>query len=369
MKVLIINTVRFRLNGITSVIMNYYRNMDKRDVQTDFVVVNEISQEYCRELEADGCHIHLLPRKKNPLAYMLGLFRIMRRNRYDIVHIHGNSAMMLFDVLPARLAGVPVRIVHSHNTTCSHMKLHKLLLPWFRKCYTHGFACGQEAGKWLFGQESFVELKNGINLRAYRYDESVRKDFREKIHAGEKIVLGHVGNFIEQKNHSFLLDWYAKLAGDNDNYLLLLISDGALLEPMKQKAEQLNLQDKVLFLGKTTEVPGYLQAMDAFVLPSLHEGLPVVLIEAQAAGLPCYVSDRVTPQADLTHSLTFLPIDDASVWSQRLAEETQRWKNSDRNRNCADWQQMIAAEGYDVTQNAGRLMQLYGMYAAEVKKH
>lgn len=368
MKVLIINTVRFRLNGITSVIMNYYRNMDKQDVQTDFVVVNEISQEYRRELEADGCHIHLLPRKKNPLAYMFGLFRLLRRNRYDIVHIHGNSAMMLFDALPAKLAGVPVRIVHSHNTTCSHMKLHKFLLPWFRKCYTHGFACGQEAGEWLFGQETFVELKNGIDLRAYRYDESVRKDFRERILAGDKTVLGHVGNFIEQKNHSFLLDWYAKLAGDNDNYLLLLISDGALLEQMKQKAEQLNLQDKVLFLGKTTEVSGYLQAMDAFVLPSLHEGLPVVLIEAQAAGLPCYVSDKVTTQADLTKSLTFLPIQDPVAWSQRLADDTEKWKNLDRKLQCSAWQQMIAKEGYDVTCNAGILKSWYESYVSEARK-
>lgn len=369
MKVLIINTVRFRLNGITSVIMNYYRNMDKQDMQTDFVVVNEISQEYRRELEADGSRIYRLTRKKNPLSYMLGLYRLMKKNRYDIVHVHGNSAMMFFDVLPAKLAGVPVRIVHSHNTTCSHMKLHKLLLPFFRKCYTHGFACGQEAGKWLFGEKAFTELKNGIDLRAYRYDESVRQEHREKIQAGDRVVIGHVGNFIEQKNHSFLLDWYAKLAGDNDQYLLLLISDGALLEPMKEKAQQLGLRDKVLFLGKTTEVPGYFQAMDAFVLPSLHEGLPVVLIEAQAAGLPCYVSDKVTTQADLTKSLTYLPIEDATVWAERMAEDTEKWMNLDRLQQCDDWQQLIAEEGYDVTRNAGWLKQLYGMYIAEAKKH
>lgn len=365
MRVLIINTVRFRLNGITSVIMNYYRNMDKQDVQTDFVVINEISREYRRELETDGCHIYQLTRKINPLAYMIDLFRLMRRNRYDVVHIHGNSAMMLFDVLPAKLAGVPVRIVHSHNTTCSHMKLHKLLLPVFRKCYNYGFACGQEAGNWLFGDGPFVELKNGIDLSAYRYDESVRKEYREKIQAGNCMVIGHIGNFIEQKNHTFLLDWYAELAGNNDDYLLLMISDGALLEQMKEKAQRLGLENKVLFLGKTTEVSAYLQAMDAFVLPSLHEGLPVVLIEAQAAGVPCYVSDQVTQQSDLTRSVTFLPIADASVWARRLAEEAPDWKTCDRQQKCAEWQQMIAAEGYDVTRNAGRLKSLYEAYIVE----
>ena len=150
--------------------------------------------------------------------------------------------------------------------------------------------------------------------------------------------------------------------------MLLLISDGALLEQMKQKAEQLNLQDKVLFLGKTTEVPGYLQAMDAFVLPSLHEGLPVVLIEAQAAGLPCYVSDKVTTQADLTKSLTFLPIQDPVAWSQRLADDTEKWKNLDRKLQCSAWQQMIAKEGYDVTCNAGILKSWYESYVSEARK-
>lgn len=362
MKVLIINTVRFRLNGITSVIMNYYRNIDKQELQTDFVVTNEISQEYREELESDGCRIYRLERKKNPLSYMYGLFRLMRRNRYDVVHIHGNSAMMLFDVLPAKLAGVPVRIVHSHNTTCSHMKLHKLLLPIFRKCYTQGFACGAEAGAWLFGQEPFVELKNGIDLTAYRYDENLRQEFRKMIQAGDRTVIGHIGNFVEQKNHSFLLDWYAELAGDNDNYLLLLISDGALMEEMQEKAKQLGLDGKVLFLGKTTQVAGYLQAMDAFVLPSLHEGLPVVLIEAQAAGLPCYVSNRVTKQVNLTGSVQFLPIDDTTAWARCMTDMAERRAKTDRQQSCERWQQLIAAAGYDVTRNADRLKRLYKAY-------
>lgn len=368
MKVLIINTVEFRLNGITSVIMNYYRNMDKQDMQIDFVAVEGISAEFRQELEAGHCRVYQLTRKKNPLGYMLKLFGLMRRNRYDVVHIHGNSATMFFDVFPAKLAGIPVRIVHSHTTSCSHMKLHKLLLPFFRKCYTHGFACGQEAGAWLYGQGPYVELKNGINLRSYCYDEARRREFRDKIHAGDRKVIGHVGYFAEVKNHSFMLDWFAKLAENNDDYLLLLIGEGALMEAMKQKAEQLNIQNKVLFLGKTTEVPGYLQAMDAFVLPSLHEGLPVVLVEAQAAGLPCYVSEKVSGQADLTNSLEFISIEDASAWTQRLADDTAKWMNLDRQLQCAAWQEMIAKEGYDITRNAGILKSLYESYVVEARK-
>ena len=360
MKLLIINTVRFRLNGITSVIMNYHRNMDRQGIQTDFVVPNEVSPEYREELERDGCRIYRLERKKNPLAYMCGLYRLMKKNKYDIIHVHGNSAMMFFDILPAKLAGVRVRIVHSHNTTCSHMKMHKLLLPFFQKCYTHGFACGKEAGEWLFGQKPYVELKNGINLKDYAYDETVRQQYRKRINAGDRTVIGHVGNFIEQKNHTFLLDWYAKLAADSDDYLLLLISDGALMEAMKQKTRELGLEKKVLFLGKTTEVAGYLQAMDMFVLPSLHEGLPVVLIEAQAAGLPCYVSETVTKQADLTDSLMFLPLNDIATWAETVKKGSSQC--ADRAATCMLWQREIAKAGYDVTQNAGRLKNLYSSF-------
>lgn len=360
MRILIVNTVRFRLNGITSVILNYYRNMDRTDMQIDFVVPNEISEEYRAELEGCGSRIFHLPRKKNPLAYALRLYWVIKENRYDVIHVHGNSAMMTVDLLPAWLAGVKVRIAHSHNTTCSHMKAHKLLLPLFRRCYTHGFACGEDAGRWLFGSEPFEVLKNGIDLRQYRYDEVQRQEFRNRIHAEDRIVLGHVGNFIEQKNHAFLLDWFKLLADKNQNVLLLLISDGALMDAMKEKAHLLGLDDQVLFLGKTTEMPGYMQAMDLFVLPSLHEGLPVVLVEAQAAGLRCYVADTVTRETDLTDSIRFLPITDGEVWADTIQDHLVSAQN--RTEDCENWQRAISEAGYDVTRNADRMRKLYSAY-------
>ena len=365
MRLLIVNTVRFRLNGITSVIMNYYRNMDRSGMQIDFVVPNEISEEYRTELENGGSKVYHLPRKKNPLGYMLGLYRVIRKNRYDVVHVHGNSAMMTVDLLPAWLAGVKVRIAHSHNTTCSHMKAHKLLQPLFRKCYTHGFACGVEAGRWLFEEAPFEVLKNGIDLNQYRYDEGLRQTYRARINAGDRIVLGHAGNFIEQKNHTFLLEWFKLLADENENVMLLLISDGALMDAMKEKTHGLGLDEKVLFLGKTTEMPGYLQAMDMFVLPSLHEGLPVVLVEAQAAGLRCYVSDAVTAEANLTGSMHYLPIDASWRWADALQDAMTQQQN--RAGDCDVWQKMIASAGYDVTHNANRVRWLYQSYCDEGK--
>lgn len=362
MRILIINTVRFRLNGMTSVILNYYRNMDKSGMQIDFVVSNKISKQYRTELESNGSNIYYLPRKSNPLSYQMKLYKILKEKKYNLVHVHGNSAMMLLDILPAKIANVPVRIVHAHNTTCSHIMLHKILFPIFEKCYTHGFACGQDAGRWLYGDRPFVELKNGIDLMKYQFDKSIREEYRKKIQAGNKVVLGHVGNFIEQKNHTFLLDWYAELLKENSNYLLLLISDGALLEVMKEKVHRLGIENNVLFLGKTTEVHNYLQAMDIFVLPSLYEGLPVVLVEAQASGLPCLVADTVSREANLTNSIEFVSIDNTVDWVKKVRETSDQLLTRNRNKECLNWQHVIAEAGYDITQNANYLKKLYTNY-------
>ena len=357
MKVLVITTVRFRLNGITSVIMNYYRNMDRQGMIIDFVVPNQISDKYHKELEHNGSTVFELSRKSNPFQYQKELQNLLQKQHYDVVHIHGNSAMMLIDTLPCKRAGVKKIIVHSHNTTCSHMFLHKLLLPWFRKTYTDALACGNDAGKWLYGNEPFTVLRNGICLEQYAFNLEIREKYRQKIGAGEKIVIGHVGNFIEQKNHSFLIDVFAELLSKNSNYQLLLISDGALLEQMKQKVKSLHIEDSVIFLGKTTEVNHYLQAMDIFVLPSLYEGLPVVLIEAQAAGLPCLVSDCVTEEANLTEELQFIAIDDTKKWANAILHIKQ--STAERSQNCKLWQKRIADKHYDIKSNTRLLRKIY----------
>lgn len=365
MKVLVVSTVRFRLNGITSVILNYYRNLNKEDMKIDFVVPNEISEDYKKELNSNGSVVYHIPRKKKPFAYQKKLYQILKQNQYDIIHIHGNSAMMLLDVLPAKFAKTEVRIVHSHNTTCNYVWIHKILEPIFKLCYTHGFACGEDAGKWLFGNDDFVLLKNGIELEKYKYDEKIRQIYREKIGATNRKVVGHVGNFIEQKNHEFLIDVFAELVKKDENYLLLLISDGALLNHIKEKVKNLNLDNNVIFLGKCTEVYNYLQAMDLFVLPSLHEGLPVVLIEAQASGLPCFVSDKVSKESDLTNSINFIDISNLKSW----IEEINNFFVSDIKKNRMEVsrinQDKISMQGYDVKKNASIMEELFKKYLNE----
>lgn len=368
MKILIVTTVRFRFNGITSVILNYYRNMNKSDMQIDLVTPNEISDEYMAEFKSNQSNVFYIDRKGKPLLYFCKLIKLLKREKYDIVHIHGNSSMMLIDVLPAVFAGVPVRIVHSHNTTCNHIWLHKLLNPLFRICYTHGLACGQDAGKWLYGNRDFIELKNGIDVDRYRFDESIREQYREKLGVGDKILLGHVGNFIEQKNHTFLIDVFADLVKTDPNYILLLISDGALMEMIKSKVDKLGLSENVIFLGKTTEVSNYIQAMDIFLLPSLYEGLPVVLIEAQASGIPCIVSDKVAEEANLTGTIKYLDIEHTDSWVNEIKSDAEALSVSDRHAACEANLELLTQKGYNVTQNAQILKHHYIKFL-KGKKH
>lgn len=366
MRILIVSTVPFNFNGIASVIMNYYRSMNKKELQFDFVVVDEITDEFKNEIERNSSRIFCLSRGKNPIKYMRCLYKIIKLYNYNIVHVHGNSATMAIDLLPARIAEVPIRIAHSHNTTCSHKKLHKLLYPIFENLMTHGFSCGNDAGKWLFKDKPFNVIKNGIDLNEFIYDEQIRNKYREKVNAGNKIVVGHVGNFVKQKNHEFIVKIMNELSRISPEYIFLLIGFGELYTEIKDIIHHLNLDDKVVFVGKTTEVNKYLQAMDLFILPSLHEGLPLVLVEAQASGLPCLVSESVSSETKLSNLINFMPINDAKDWAKWIYSSTECW-NDERMIKMGKAHINIINEGYDITNSANHMKDLYQEYIIKSK--
>lgn len=364
MKILVISTVRFKLNGISSVIMNYYKAMNKEEIEMDIVSIDDPIEEYKRQFEQYSIHYFVI-KKSKIFRYFFKLFAVAKAGNYEIVHVHGNSANMAIELLACWLAGIKVRIAHSHNTSSLHPGTHKLLYPLFSLLYTHGFACGQDAGRWLFHDKPFEVITNGIDLKKYNYDSKIRAIYREKIGAKDRIVIGHIGNFIEQKNHEFLINAFSDLIKRDNKYLLLLISDGYLLEPMKKKVQSLGLCDSVIFLGKTTEIQNYMLAMDMFVLPSLHEGLPVVLVEAQASGLPCLVADTVAKEADLTNSIKRLSIESEKIWVNQIMKLGTELLHRDRETISRDWKTLIRKAGYDINKNANYMRDLYFKYIAE----
>ena len=360
-KILVINTVRFKLNGISAVIKNYYQAMDKDGFEFEFLAIDTPSIEYQKFFHENNCIYHVIT-KKNILKYFVEIVNLCRKNKYDIVHIHGNSANMAIELLAATFGGVKHRITHSHNTATLHPMMHILLYPIFSALCNFRLACGSKAGKWLYRNKPFTVLKNGIDLEKYLISEEVRNQYRKGLNISKDyILIGHIGNFIEQKNHRYLIDIFEDVHKKNVNTALVLISDGILMGEIKKDVKKRGLKDSVIFLGKTLEVEKYLQAMDIFLLPSLYEGMPVVLIEAQASGLPCLISNTISNEVDITGCCRFLPITSETIpeWSKTIIEMTNTLKNKERTEIANENRRKIRLNGYDIKQNANILRQVY----------
>lgn len=366
MRVLVINTVPTGKNGMTNVIFNLYGAMDRRDITVDYVAVNEPDPEYVRQINAGGGQVFILRRTfPNVVGYYVGLRRLIRRGKYDIVHAHGNSATLALEMRAARSAGCPVRIAHSHNTTCRYRLLHKMLTPAFGRDCTHRLACGTDAGKWLYGKADFTVLHNGVDTERFAFDPRTRARIREQfgIRDGD-VVIGHVGAFVAAKNQSFLADVFDALAENEESYRLMFVGDGPLRHAVERKMAELHPEDKVIFVGNTDWVEEYLSACDLIVMPSLFEGLPLTLIEEQANGLSCIVSDNITREADKTGKLVFLPLScGAAKWAETVRQVSAKQHRTEEDARIAA--ETVARCGYDIRTNAQELKRYYERALAE----
>lgn len=360
MKVLMIFSGLVSNEGIGNNVINYFKHIDKSDLQMEFIVQNQPQEWMAKEIINNNSNYYVLKdRKKNIPKYIMELTKIIKQNKYDIVHVHGSSCLLFIDLFAAKLANVKVRIAHSRNTSCNHMFLHKLLRPLFNKVVTHCFACGQDAGKWLFKNRDFKVINNGKEIDKFLYDEKIRNEYRSKLNIEDKIVVGHIGRFNNQKNHEFLIDIFSKLVMLNEKYVLLLIGQGPLLDDIKEKVKKLNIQNNVIFMGETNEVSQLLQAMDLFVFPSKHEGLPNVLLEAQLAGLPIYASDAITDEVNVCGLVQFLSLEDSQeIWIAKIAE----YKEFDRIVKREIIKEKFIQAGFDIKENAKQLKKIYCDY-------
>ena len=356
-KVLVAATVGLKLYGVTNSIMNYYRLMDKYDLQIDFVTTNKVPKRLKDEINQNGGKVYeLTMRKYNPLKYLIQLARIMKREKYDIVHAHGNSATLAIELKVAKMCGVKVRISHCHNCTCDHMLYHKLLKPLFDHNYTHAFACSEVAGKWLYGEKPFTVINNAIPITNFFYNKKERKKYRKILGFENKKVIGHIGHFSYQKNHEFLIKIFSELYRQDNSYRLLLIGDGDLRDKLIKQVVDLGLNDAVCFYGETLKVPKLLQAMDLFVFPSRFEGLGMAVIEAQAAGLPCIVSDVVPLEAKITPQFELLSLNvSLDTWVKKILE----FSRLDRENYSEQIKDNLLDSNYNIQTEAGKLKNLY----------
>lgn len=340
--------------GIETMLMNYYRRIDRNRLQFDFLVHRNFRADFDDEIEALGGRIYRVP-PMNPLspAYQKALRNFFREHPYEVVHCHLNykSGIVL---AAAKQAGVPVRIAHAHIASMQSdwkqavRKMMKILIP---HTATNLLACGQEAGRAVFGKHSFALMANAINGDAFRYNEATRQAKRKELNLGSELAIMHVGRFDYQKNHVFLIDLFSEVIEREATAKLVLVGDGAMRPEIEDRARQRLPQGSVMFLGTRSDIPELLQAADVFVFPSHFEGLPVTVIEAQAAGLPCIKSDAVTSECVVTDLVESLPITDPKLWAEAILCK----KNHPRNDQLA----AIQASGYDITTAAVKLEQFY----------
>ena len=348
---------RMDYGGIEMVVMNYYRHIDRTKIQFDFIVFEESELPQRKKIEELGGRVYEVPSLRHPFAYSRAVLKLFKKNKYDIVHANMNT-LSVFPLRMAKKAGVPVRICHNHSTAGlgeTKKNILKNILRHFSKIYpTELFACSEYAGKWLYGDKaSFRVIKNAIDIDRFKYNEKTRADVRRKLGIEDKLVLGHVGRFELQKNHDFILDIFHSVHQINPKTALLLIGEGELEDKMKKKADELGLKDSVFFLGTMNDCAPYYQAMDAFALPSLYEGLGMVAIEAQAAGLPCFLSDRVPKETAITDSVYTLSLEQTlDEWAEFILEKVTKNKRKDESVK-------IREAGYDIELEAEKLMGIY----------
>ena len=347
--------------GVESVVMNYYRHIDKSKIQFDFICDEDSTSIPYEEIEKLGGKVILIPPYQKLFRYHKELKRILKEGNYKIVHSHINT-LSVFSLFAAKCAKVPVRIAHSHSTTNKKEKkknLMKQVLKPFSKLFATDYMCCSElAGRWLFGDKLYDEgkiylLNNAIDLHKFEYNEKIREEVRKELNIDEEtFVMGHVGRFVEQKNHSFLIDIFYELQKERQNAVLMLVGQGPLQEESKAKVEQLGLKEKVLFLGQRNDAARLYQAIDVFVLPSLYEGLGMVLIEAQTAGAYCFASTEVPTIAKVTENMKFLKLADSS---KKWVEEILKISSYQR----VGTKEIVSKQGYDIEEEGKKLEEYY----------
>ncbi|ATH93264.1 glycosyltransferase family 1 protein [Bacillus glycinifermentans] len=363
--------------GAETMIMNMYRHADRSRVQFDFISHREETCDYDPEIISLGGRVFYVPSigTAGLLSYIKRIRDVLiEKGPFSAVHAH-TDFQTGFAALAAKLAGVPVRICHSHNTAWKPNPrfMDAVQLRLFRRlmfaCSTALCACGQDAGRFLFGGKKMSKnavhlLQNGIDLARFQEANSrskagMRKRFGIRENA---LVIGHVGRFFEQKNHPFLLELAGSLKKTGTPFQAVFAGDGPLRKQIEEQAARLGLEDEVLFLGVVEDVPSLMRTFDVFVMPSLFEGLPLVLVEAQASGLPCVVSDTITKETDL--GLGLLKRVSLGAGFDRWAEEIGRAQQAEQPA-WPDIESALAARGYDAKANLTRLMDLYSISLAE----
>lgn len=342
--------------GLETMLMNYYRNIDRNKVQFDFLTHRDERWDYDDEIESLGGKIYHLP-KLNPFSksYLNALDKFFKEHKeYQIVHCHQDclSGVVL---KVAKKNGVRFTIAHAHSASQDkNLKYFiKVLAKKNIKKYSDKmFACGEEAGKWMFETDNFEVLNNAIDTDLYTYNKEKADKVKKESGIENKFVIGHVGRFNYPKNHKFIIDVFNEVQKVKEDSVLMLVGDGDLRAEIEQKVQDLGLSDKVIFTGVRSDVNELMQGMDMFLFPSLYEGLPVTMVEAQASGLKCIISDKVPLECKMTENVEVVKLEESP---QKWAKEVLKYEKYERQNTKEE----IVKANFDIKANAKYLQEFY----------
>lgn len=350
--------------GIESFIMNVYRNIDRDKFQFDFINMETGGKEiaYSDEIKSLGGKIYKIPgRRENFRENRNQLKQILQENNYD--YVHNNVLTWSYSdgiTLPLKYSSSKV-IVHSHNSYMNPELYVRRILNFFNKRFNNinsltRLACSNEAGKWLFSNKDFTIVPNGIDTAKYKFNSEIREKYRKKFDVVDKKVFLNVGRLSHQKNHKFLLNWFKEIHCKDNNTVLFLVGDGDLKKDLKKSVKLLNLTTSVRFLGIRKDVKNLMFMSDTLLFPSFYEGLPVVLVEAQATGLPALISDTISREIDITNGISRINISESP---EKYADFALTSAYSSQKNNRMEAYMNVKKAGYDISNTVRMLEEIY----------
>lgn len=352
-----------RRGGAEQFVLNLYRNIDLGKVQFDFITRGENLKEIEDEIREKGGNVYNMPPyPKRLFANYKALKRFFEDNakRYQVIHIHANSLLYVKPLQLAKKYGIPRRIVHSHNTKTAlfvYLPLHYWNRKRLRWLSNYNLACSEKAGKWMFGAQKYEVVKNAIDVLKFSFNRHVRQQYRGNYKLGDELVVGNVGRLVKVKNQEFLIDIFYEICKIKKAFLVI-IGEGELEKRLLEKLGKYNLRDRAIILHRISDVYNYLQMMDVFVMPSLYEGLPVSLIEAQTSGLGVVMADSISEEAVLVkENVSIMPLNaSAFEWAKRVIEIDKKTRDGRRTQK-----EKIAQKGYDIKAEIRRIEKIYGL--------
>lgn len=355
--------------GIGTFLQNVTKYIDKNRFQFDFLINgSENPGQFDNKMVELGSKVYVLPELsyKSTYRYLKALSDFYKtRNKYDIIHVHSPN-IAVFNYIFARVHTSAKIAVHSHSTKFSDKTLNSI-----RNFILHSpikliadikFACNHASAEFMYGKKATKDgivniVKNGIEVDRYAFDSLIREKYRLELHASESLIIGHVGAFVPVKNHEFLIEIFREILKIEPKAILILVGDGELFDTIYNKVSMLGINDSVRFLGRRYDVNEIMQALDAFVLPSKFEGMPLVGIEAQASGLPCFFSSSVSDEIEITEAVSFIELDKNPYhWAINIIENTKKYSNFEYRSKAS---KMVIDKKYDIIETVKEIEEAY----------